>query len=229
MPRIKIIPWLILALSLNSFNSLHDNHQNLPDNLQACLNLDQMVASIHMPAQFHAAFVYKHQQSAEAVHYIEGDIWVKANKYRLHIEDQIVVSNGKTIWNYIPSLKEVQICDDIAPEAEVNMDHFSPLQLLQLYQHGFVPTACDTTIIDEAQYYIINFIPTKNKKQKTSIIHLQLYIDAHTWQIKSIQLREANRSIHHFDLKKFTMLDTLPDQDFEFTIPPACREIIDLR
>jgi len=226
MPRMKVTTLLLLALSFSSFDKLHNNQLEVND-VHRSEDLTKMVDSIYMPTQFHATFVYKHQQGEEEVHEIAGDIWVKVNKYRLNVEDQIVVSNGTTIWNYILSLQEVQICDDIAPEAEVKMDHFSPIQLLQLYKHRFIPTACDTTIIDHRQCHVICFIPIKQKK--SSIKNLQLCIDAHTWQVKSIQLIEADNTIHHFDLMNLTIIDNMPDQDFEFTIPSACQEIIDLR
>ena len=68
----------------------------------------KVIASIHMPISFQAEFVYAHiqgetkQEDTQEEYQIEGKIWVKGNKYRLVLEDQIVVSNGETIWNYVP-------------------------------------------------------------------------------------------------------------------------------
>src|SRR5690606_18866125 len=70
----------------------------------------KFVSFIRMPHSFQADFVYTHIQGGTKPedtpeeYQIEGKIWVKGNKYRLVLADQIVVSNGVTIWNYVPSL-----------------------------------------------------------------------------------------------------------------------------
>jgi outer membrane lipoprotein-sorting protein len=144
----------------------------------------------------------------------------------LNLEDQIIVSDGKTIWNYSPSLQELQICDEIATTPEVNMDTFSPIQILQLYQHGFIPHEGYSTIIAQEHCHIIKF---RSTSKKTNIKHLQLYIDSKSCQIKSIELEEKDQSLHLFDIMELTILENLTDHDFTFSIPSECKEIIDLR
>jgi len=39
----------------------------------------------------------------------KGSIYIKGNKYRLYIDNQIIICDGKTVWTYIKDENEVQI------------------------------------------------------------------------------------------------------------------------
>lgn len=215
---------LLLALSFSCFCPVYSNQLHA-EQKKPTQHLAELVAAIHMPPQFQAKFMYTHHNATEEV-LLAGDIIVKGNKYRLTLEDQIIVSNGETLWNYIPSLQEVQICDDIEPDTAVNMETFSPIQLLQLYHHGFTPIKWHTSTIGQAPCYTIHFTPTK---QQPHVKRLSLCLDDKTYQINRIKLTVNDQTVHQFDLMLLTMLENVKDQDFEFSIPPECREIIDLR
>lgn len=216
---------LLLPLFFSCYYSAYSRQLHI-EKANINRHLVELVAAIQMPPQFTAKVIYTHHHVKEEELYLEGDILVKDNKYRLTLGDQIVVSNGATIWNYIPSLHELQIGDDIAPDATVNMEAFSPIQLLRLYKHGFTPRESYTSTIGQAQCYIIHFMPTK---QQPNVKRLSLCIHANTYQINSIQLIANDQAVHQFDIIHLTTMENVKDQDFEFVIPLDCEEIIDLR
>ena len=106
------------------------------------------------------------------------------------------------------------------------METFSPIQLLQLYKHGFTPITLYTSTTAQAPCYIINFMPTK---QQPNVKQLSLCIDAKTYQINNIQLIANDQAVHQFDIMHLTLMENVKDEDFEFQIPTDCQEIIDLR
>jgi len=190
------------------------------------------IASIRMPTSFQAGFVYAHiqgdtkQGGIQEEYQIEGKIWVQGNKYRLILEDQIVVSNGETIWNYVPSLKEVQIYNEQTETSDRDMASFSPIQLLHLYEHGFVPIACQQIIIDKIQYDQVKLLA---KEKGSDVRQLILVIDRASHQIKSMQVLEKDGIVHNFNIMNLAIQAKLKDTYFEFQMPTEPVEVVDLR
>ena len=70
----------------------------------------EIVNKITIPSSFQADFIYTIQEKdAEEVQEIAGKLWIKANKYRLILDQQIIISNGTTLWSYFPEFNEVHI------------------------------------------------------------------------------------------------------------------------
>ena len=185
----------------------------------------EIVNKIKIPSSFQANFIYTTQEKdAEEVQEIAGKLWIKANKYRLILDQQIIISNGTTIWSYFPEFNEVHIntC-----QAEEETDVFSPIQLLHSYQQGFVPTSFKETIINQVTYDLVELTPTD---QKNSIAHLSLLIEKGNHQIKNIKALDKNSTIHSFMLVEMVPDMDIEDSYFEFdTANYEDLEIVDLR
>jgi outer membrane lipoprotein-sorting protein len=195
----------------------------------------QVVKGIRMPISFQADFVYTHiqgdtkQEDTQEEYQIEGKIWVKGNKYRLVLEDQIVVSNGETIWNYVPSMQEVQIYNEKPATADEDLTSFSPTQLLHLYKQDFVPIAVHTTTIDQKKREVVELIA---QDKKSDIKHLNLVldkIDEKGYQIKSMQVLEKDGTVHNFSIVNLVVQNKLKNSFFEFQMPAEPVEVVDLR
>lgn len=192
----------------------------------------KVIASIRMPTSFQADFVYAHTQAdvkqgdIQEEYQIEGKIWVKGNKYRLVLEDQILVSNGETIWNYVPSMQEVQIYKEEAATADQDLTSFSPIHLLHLYEHGFIPIAFHTTTMDQKKHLVVALIPQEKKRD---IKQLNLLLDQESHQIKSMQVLEKDSTVHNFSIVSLVVQNKLQDSFFEFQMPVEPVEVIDLR
>ncbi len=63
----------------------------------------------------------------------KGKMWQAGDKYRIHLDQQEIVCDGKSSWLYMKSNKEVQI-NDAGAENEANS--MSPKGLLKMYQSG---------------------------------------------------------------------------------------------
>lgn len=220
----------ISALCL--FILLGINHYSILGASKSNKKAQKILTSICMPTSFEANFVYAHiqgntkQEDTQEEYQIAGKIWVKGNKYRLVLEDQIVVSNGETIWNYIPSMQEVQIYNEKPTTADKDLTSFSPIQLLQLYKQGFVPTHLQTTIIHPNKQEEITLIP---QEKKSDIEQLNLVIDLGNHQIKSMKVLEKDGTVHNFEIINLAAEDKRQDDYFEFQMPTEPIEVVDLR
>lgn len=192
----------------------------------------KVIASISMPSSFQADFVYAHIQAkstgdTQEECQIKGKIWVKDSKYRLVLDDQVMVSNGETIWSYVSSMQEVQIYNEKPVTADKDRTSFSPIDLLQLYkQKRFVPIALHTTTIDQKERYVVELIALD---KNSDVKHINLVIDPTTHQINSMQVLEEDGTVHNFSIVNLTIARKLKDTYFEFQMPEGPVEVVDLR
>ncbi|MCE2995048.1 MAG: outer membrane lipoprotein carrier protein LolA, partial [Flammeovirgaceae bacterium] len=62
----------------------------------------------------------------------KGKITVKGEKFKLELEDQVIINNGTTVWTYIQSANEVTI-DNFDPKS----DDINPIKIFDIYKKGF--------------------------------------------------------------------------------------------
>lgn len=63
----------------------------------------------------------------------KGKMWQSGNKYRIQLDQQEIICDGKSSWMYIKKNKEVQI-NDAGADNEANS--MSPSALLKMYESG---------------------------------------------------------------------------------------------
>jgi outer membrane lipoprotein-sorting protein len=185
----------------------------------------QILDHIEIPNTLQADFIYIYiEKEAETPQEVQGKIWIKNNKYRIVLDDRIIISNGETIWNYLIELHEVQIntC-----EAEETTELFSPVQLLHMYEQGFVPISLAQKTIEKVNYDLVDLIPID---QQNAITHLTLMIDKKSHQIKNIKALDNNGTVHSFMIQTLVKDIEVEDICFEFdTTNDEELEIVDLR
>jgi outer membrane lipoprotein-sorting protein len=88
----------------------------------------KILASIKIPKTFQATFSYhcvdETEGKSEAV---KGQLWVKDSKYRIELVDQVIISNGAILWNYLPEVQELQINNVELEEEEAVVSFTSSL------------------------------------------------------------------------------------------------------
>ena len=134
----------------------------------------------------------------------------------------VIISNGEIIWNYLPELHEVHINN-----FEVEAALFSPIQLMHIYQQGFIPIALKFITIDKTEYDIVELIASD---QENFIKHLSLTIGKENHQIKNIKALDSNGTVHSFTIIDLISGIKVEDSYFEFdTTKYEDLEIVDLR
>ncbi len=152
----------------------------------------------------------------------KGKIIVKGDKYKLSLEDQEVVNNGTTIWNYITAANEVTV-DNYNPEE----NDINPTRIFDAFRKGYKylyreeksenNVLCDVVDLNpekrDAQYYLVRM--NISRKDKTLI----------SWT-----MFEKTGNKYKYTITKFTPNVNVNDTFFTFDAKahPGV-EVIDLR
>jgi outer membrane lipoprotein-sorting protein len=151
-----------------------------------------------------------------------GSITIKENKYKLEMEGQEVISDGKTIWTFLKEENEVQIND-----ATAKKDAISPSSIFTIYEKGF-----RTKYIGEKEeggktLQQIELVPEDSKKPYFKI---QLFINKSDKYVMSAKVLNKSGINLFYSVNKFTPDASADDTLFTFdkTKHPGV-EVIDLR
>jgi outer membrane lipoprotein carrier protein len=171
----------------------------------------------------HADFTYKiehPEQKTNESH--QGSLWSKGNKYKLHINNQEIICDGKTVWTYLKEANEVQIND-----ASIKSDALTPANIFTMYETGFQFKYLDEKNEGGKVVETIELIPSdKNKK----FFKAQLKINKSENTLVSSKIFNKDGSHFTYTITKFS--PNLPAADDQFIFNTAAHpkvETIDLR
>lgn len=146
---------------------------------------------------------------------LEGEV-----RFRISTEDQIIVSDGKTLKTYNRIEKQMLI-DNL----ETGKDDLLPGKMLFSYKHDYNFRLTGTENILEKSCYKILFIPKKGDQFYKEVT---VWIDNDEWLPRKIEQLavDGNRSIYL--LKEIKLGVSTTEADFNI-IPPEGTEVIDMR
>jgi len=147
----------------------------------------------------------------------EGNIKISKNKFRLDLNQQIIISDDTTQWIYLKESNELQIL-----EYDAQDDMLSPNKLFTIYEKGY-----KTQYIEEKdKVHIIDLFPIESSEFK----NIQLQIDVDKIQIKKIILNDKNGGSFSYSINRFSTNTQLDEKLFNFNQEEYPEiEIIDLR
>ncbi|MEP7170610.1 MAG: outer membrane lipoprotein carrier protein LolA [Bacteroidota bacterium] len=151
-----------------------------------------------------------------------GNIIIKENKYKLMMDGQDVISDGKTTWTFLKEENEVQIND-----VTVKKDAVTPTSIFTIYEKGFRSKYIGEKTEDGKIVQQIELIPEDAKKPYFKI---QLYINKTDKYVTSAKVLNKNGINVFYAVDKFT--PDAPAEDPLFTFDKAKHpgvEVVDLR
>jgi outer membrane lipoprotein-sorting protein len=152
----------------------------------------------------------------------KGKITVKGDMFRLAMDDQEIINNGKTVWTYLPAAKEVNI-DNYDPSS----DEINPSKIYELYKKGFkylyIEDATEGGVLCE----VVDLVPEKKDAQYFKI---RMNITKKDRSIQSWTMFDRSGNRYKYSITKFTPNVAVADNFFTFDPKkyPGV-EIIDLR
>lgn len=152
----------------------------------------------------------------------KGKITVKGDKFRLLLDDQEVINDGKTVWTYLPSVKEVNI-DNFDPSS----DDVNPTKIFEMYKKGFkylyLADKTDGGVLCEE----IDLVPEKKDAQYFKI---KMMIAKKDKSIQSWTMFDKSGNRYKYTITKFVANIKVDDAFFMFDPKkyPGV-EVIDLR
>ncbi|RZK51120.1 MAG: outer membrane lipoprotein carrier protein LolA [Pedobacter sp.] len=154
----------------------------------------------------------------------QGTLYVKANanKYKVAMTNQDLISDGKVQWTYLKNDKEVQIAN-----VDNSGDALNPAKIFTIYEKGFKYLYTGESKSGAKTYQMIELSPTDTKK---SVFKVRLSIDKASKQIANIVIYEKNGNTYTYNVKTFSPNVKVPETTFAFDAKkyPGV-EVVDLR
>jgi outer membrane lipoprotein carrier protein len=151
-----------------------------------------------------------------------GSITIKESKYKLDMDGQEVISDGKTIWTFLKEENEVQIND-----ATVKKDAITPSSIFTIYEKGFRSKYIGEKTDAGKTIQQIELVPEDPKKPYFKV---QLFINKADKYVSSAKVLNKNGINLSYAVDKFT--PDAPAEDTLFTFDKAKHpgvEVVDLR
>lgn len=170
-----------------------------------------------------ADFIYSIESKAEGINEKQkGSIFVKGNKFRLDIADQIIICDNKTVWTYSKEVNEVQISNFDPTKIPIKMD-----EIFTMYNKGFLSKIIDQKKEGKSEIVVVELTP-KDKKKK--FFKVKVTIDKTNQTIQKSQVFDKSGTIHGYQVTNQYPNIKLEDKFFVFDAKkyPKC-EVIDLR
>ena len=147
----------------------------------------------------------------------KGNIKINNNKFRLDLNEQIVISDDSTQWIYLKESNELQIM-----EFDSEDEMLSPNKLFTIYENGYKNQYIEL----KDNNHIIDLFPVESNEFK----NIQLHINKDKIQLNKIILFDKNGGSFSYTITKFITNANFDDNLFKFnTEEYPDLEIIDLR
>jgi len=153
---------------------------------------------------------------------IEGKIYVKdGKKYRIETDDQLIVTDGLTIWTLSKTNKQVLV-DALNENSQQN-----PLmrEFLTRYSEEYIPKLVDQKEIKGAEYYLVEL---SAKSEDMFITKVGIWVDEKTWLMLSVEQTDINGNLTKYIVTDVDFNTKLSETLFKIEVPEGY-ELIDLR
>ena len=169
---------------------------------------------IYMDVNFDFNFINTSQDINESQ---KGNIKINQNKFRLDLNQQLIISDDSIQWIYLKESNELQIM-----EYDSQDEMISPNKLFTIYENGYKSQYIEL----KENNHIIDLFPIESNEFK----NIQLHIDQDKIQLKKIILFDKNGGSFSYSITKFITDKEIDENAFRFNeanYPDL--EIIDLR
>lgn len=149
----------------------------------------------------------------------EGYLAQWGDKYRLELSDQLVISDGQSVWVWLKANEEVQI-NDADPEEEGEV--WTPRDLLRIYEsEDFVYVLVGSSREGKRTLQAIEFKPLDRHSEYSKV---RLLVDARTHDIVRVITFQKDGTRLTLELLELTPHAALDEQLFRFdkSLCPTC-------
>ncbi len=153
----------------------------------------------------------------------KGTLYLKGAKFKMQIDEVISTCDGKNIWNYLPSEKQVQI--SIYDKADGNI---SPEKFFTLWEKDYIYRIKEKKTVNGKNTAVIEMSPTT--KKNGGIFKIDVTINTSTNELMSFLIYEKNGTRTTYTINTTTPNISLAETFFIFDAKqfPGV-EVVDLR
>ncbi len=151
-----------------------------------------------------------------------GTLYVKnGKKYRFETENQLVISDGKTVWTYNRINNQVLI-----DKVRKNSGALLPRDVLFKYPKTHYATLIAQKKWNGKKVYIVKLEPKEDVHGYFSSV--KIWVTDDDWQIVKIEITDLNGNKSYFNLSHIDTKTVLPDSLFSFKPTPEMN-VVDMR
>ncbi|MGA2623595.1 MAG: outer membrane lipoprotein chaperone LolA [Bacteroidota bacterium] len=166
--------------------------------------------------------VTKNEQS------FKGTLWMKkGNKYHIEVEDQTIVTDGKSVWSYSKNTNQVLI-DTYHDDPR----SFSPDKVLVNVPQQYSATVLSKEGVSGGETIVLKLIPKERSshsgESSTNLQWMKVWVDRDEWLMKKIQILDVSDNLTTYVIEDLKLNTGLADDQFQYQIPRGA-EVIDLR
>lgn len=161
-------------------------------------------------------------QDAKSKETKTGKVSSKGNMFKAEMGNQIIMSDGKTLWTYLKDVNEVQISD-----FEQGQGIMSPNDIFKIAEKDYLVYMGEKVTEGGKSLQIIELTP---KNKSLSFSKIKMYIDTSDNTVKKGVVYDKNAIHYTYSISNFKSNVDMPDSNFKFdkTKYPGV-EVIDLR
>lgn len=151
-----------------------------------------------------------------------GKVYGKGNKFRAEMGNQIIMSDGKTLWTYLKDVNEVQINN-----FEQGQGIMSPNDIFKIAEKDYLVYMGEKVTEGGKSLQIIELTP---KNKSLSFSKIKMYVDPTDNSVKKGVVYDKNAIHYTYTISNFKSNVELSDSTFTFDKSkyPGV-EVIDLR
>jgi chaperone LolA len=169
-------------------------------------------------AQFEELYIWKLTGEKQT---IKGEFTLKGeSQFRITTDDQLIVSDGKTLWTYSKPAGRVLV--DKVENAE---NDWLPQKLFLKTQKEYRNRLSGEETFQDRRCYVIEL---DAEKGDSYITKMKVWVDAELWIPKKIEQTDISRNRTIYTLSEVRTGSEVENSIFEFKAPEGA-EIIDLR
>lgn len=182
--------------------------------------LDAMSNKYRKVPAFSANFTYKLENPQESLNEdFNGKITVKGIKYKLELDGQEIINDGKTVWTFLKEVNEVTINNYDPADSEINLNN-----IFDLYKTGY-----KYLTVEEAgsAFNVVDLVP-ENKNLNYFKIRMEITKTGNN--LNSFKIFDKSGNRYTYLITNFAEQASLDDKTFVFDMNAHKGvEVIDFR
>lgn len=139
-----------------------------------------------------------------------GDMLLKGDKYKLSVLDNVLYSDGKSLWTHMVEEKEVVISTIDNNDASI----MNPASVLTMYEKGFKYSFIQERFEQSRAIYVIDLYPENLDKSEYSKVRLS--IDKDKTQLWRAEYFAKDGNKYTISINTFKVNQQIPDASFTF-------------
>lgn len=142
------------------------------------------------------------------------------NKLRLEQDHQTVVSDGESVWTYVPENRQI-----IVSPADQRQGGMRPDDFFFYYTERYTPALAGTDSLNGVAHYILNLTA---KDEMADPRMLQVWVDSRQWLTRKVVYSDDLGTTTTIVFPDVRVNPVLPDETFVMPVPKGV-EVVDLR